>query len=289
VEVVPSVGPIGCPVIVRGQNFNNPAPEIKTTVKFGDKESVEVEVLSDTEIRAITPVFQSGPVDVTVNMEFNDSVVVDTLPNGFTYDGFFVFDPAGDIGKEGGIFDPDSGQNIPIQLDIPLTSLPPNDRFPSIYIKPVTRETLLTKGFEINRIVGDLIIEIKVRNEAGDMVTRFDDSIFITFFIAPDQALMTDVLLLSDSTPSFAHNSDLASKTEGDKALRPIPTISVGGLVSDISVAQSLISPPALIGKIKRLSADSNYLTAGINHAPTINTPGIVSMASLSGHFLPYT
>jgi len=254
-EVVPAVGPIGFPVIIRGQNFNT-ATEIKTTVMFGNKESVEVEILSDTEIRAITPLAPSGAVDVIVNMQSNDSAAADTLPNGFTYDGFFVFDPAGDIGKEGGIVDPDSGQNIPIRLDIPLTSLPPNDRFPSIYVKPVTHDTLLTKGFEIERIVGDLIIEIKVKNGAGDMVTRFDDSIIITLSINSNQSPTPNVLLLSEPT--------------GDKIFRPIPTKT-----------RTTISLPLLHGKIKYLSADSNYLAAGVNQAPTINSPkvGAMSMA----------
>ena len=260
VEVVPASGPIGFPVIIKGENFNL-APEIKTTVKFGKEEATEVEVLSDTEIRAITPVSRSGPVDVTVKY-FNEEreVESDTLPNGFAYDGFFVFNPEKNIGKEEGIYDADSGLNIPIQLDIPVTSLSLNDKFPSIYIKPITRKILLDKGFNIDRIIGDEIYEIKVRNEAGDILTRFDDSIIIHFLIDSPPSPMPNVLLLSDSTQN--------------KVLSPIPTE-----VISVSQSQTEPSPPVLIGRITHLSEDNNYLAAGINHAPTINTLGIMSVA----------
>jgi len=248
-EVVPPIGPIGLPVIIKGEFNDNPPlskeGKFSGIVMFGNEESAEVELLSDTEIRVITPVSPSGPVDVTV--EYSDGRL-DTLPNGFTYDGFFVFNPKEAIGGGEGIFDPDTGQNIPIYVDIPLTSLPPNDRYPSIYIKPVSKEILLKKGFNIDRIIWDIIVEIKVRNEAGDMITRFDDLIFITFLIDSTRTPSPNVLLLSAPTE--------------DKIFRPIPT-----------KVRTALSLPLLDGKIKHLSADSNYLAAGINRAPTINFP----------------
>ena len=183
-----------------------------------------------------------------------------TQPKGFTYNGFFVFDPRKDIGSEEGVYNPDSGMNIPIKVDIPMSSLPPNDRFPSIYIKPVDGETLSKKGFDVGRIVGDLVIELKIRDEAGNMITQFDDSIFISLPINPTLSSLPNVLLLADSTDV--------------KAFRPVPT----QLRNDLS-------PPALIGKIKRLTADSNpptefsaYVAPGINHAPTIAPLGTASV-----------
>ena len=282
-EVVPSTGPIGFPVIIKGEFNDNPEQKVaefaKIRVRFGEQEATEVELLSDTEIRVITPVSRTGPVDVTV--EYSDGKgearsFASPLPNGFTFDGFFVFDPersfgfCGDSGQEG-IFDPDSGQHLPICIDIPVNSLPPNDKYPSIYIKPVPRNSPFLQGFDINRIIGDKIYEIRVRNEAGGMVTRFDNSIIISFFIDANQSPMPDVLLYADLMESRGEARSFASPL-----LRPIPTV--------VSAAQSptALSPPELIGRITQLSAGRNYLTAGVNHAPTINSPdGKVNVMSV--------
>ena len=104
-EVVPAAGPIGFPVLVKGEFNDN--PDTKIIVRFGNQEATEVELLSEREIRVITPVSRTGPVDVTV--EYSDGSGeakerASPLLNGFTYDGFFVFNPERNIGGKEGIF-----------------------------------------------------------------------------------------------------------------------------------------------------------------------------------------
>ncbi|CEP68860.1 Immunoglobulin E-set [Moorella glycerini] len=75
----PSLGPTtgGTPVTIYGDRF-----QAKASVTIGGATASQVEVVSPTEIRAITPPGQPGPQDVTVTNPDGGQV---TLPDGFTY------------------------------------------------------------------------------------------------------------------------------------------------------------------------------------------------------------
>lgn len=83
--VEPASGPARHPVTIQGTNFNEGA-----TVRFGDREATDVEVLSSTALRCTSPDGPGQAVDVSVQ---NEGSAAGTLNAGYTYCAFTI-DPA---------------------------------------------------------------------------------------------------------------------------------------------------------------------------------------------------
>src|SRR5207253_2158789 len=79
-SITPNHGPIVGNTIVdiRGANFDPQA-----SVKFGDADGLNIQVISSTEIKVTTPTAAAGAVDVKVK---NPNLPATITPAGFIYD-----------------------------------------------------------------------------------------------------------------------------------------------------------------------------------------------------------